>query len=129
VSPGDPCLLIFSDRSLDSWLDRGGEVDPIDLRRHHLSDAVAILGVRAKPQALPAVDQTVMVLGASAGTADFVALAAKVETALSILQVALDTHVHASLGAPATAVPTKIPITTDPAWSPSPASTKVKVRE
>lgn len=46
VKPGDECLLVFSDRSLDKWISSGGEVDPVDLRRHHLSDAVALLGVR-----------------------------------------------------------------------------------
>lgn len=45
VKPGDPCFLIFSDRSLDVWIAQGGEVDPVDPRRHALSDAVAILGV------------------------------------------------------------------------------------
>lgn len=45
VKPGDPCFLLFSDRSLDVWLSKGGEVDPVDPRRHALSDAVAILGI------------------------------------------------------------------------------------
>lgn len=44
VSEGDPCLLIFSDRSLDEW-DRaggGGAVEPVDNRTHDITDAVAI---------------------------------------------------------------------------------------
>lgn len=46
VQPGDTVLLVFSDRSLDVWQAKGGEVDPVDLRRHHLADAVAIPGLR-----------------------------------------------------------------------------------
>jgi hypothetical protein len=46
VAAGDGCLLVFSDRSLDRWLARGGEIDPGDDRRHALSDAVALLGLR-----------------------------------------------------------------------------------
>lgn len=52
VKAGDPCLLIFSDRSIDQWFARGGAVEPKDSRRHHLSDGVAILGARSGPGAL-----------------------------------------------------------------------------
>lgn len=46
VQPGDACVLIFSDRSLDLWVAKGGEVDPVDDRRHALTDAIALLGVK-----------------------------------------------------------------------------------
>lgn len=46
LAPGDTVLLVFSDRALDGWLERGGEVDPEDPRQHALSDAVAIPGLR-----------------------------------------------------------------------------------
>jgi hypothetical protein len=46
VAQGDGCLLVFTDRSLDRWLARGGEIDPGDDRRHAISDAVALLGLR-----------------------------------------------------------------------------------
>jgi len=46
VSAGDTCMLLFCDRSLDVWLARGGDVDPLDVRRHDLTDAVAIMGLR-----------------------------------------------------------------------------------
>lgn len=39
VKAGDEGLLIFSQRSLDRWMTRGGEVDPQDPRKFHLSDA------------------------------------------------------------------------------------------
>lgn len=42
---GDQVLLIFSERSLDRWLVSGGQVDPADPRKHHLTDAVAIPGL------------------------------------------------------------------------------------
>ena len=46
VAVGDSVLLVFADRSLDVWLAKGGEVDPGDPRRHALSDAIAIPGLR-----------------------------------------------------------------------------------
>lgn len=44
VESGDPCLLVFGDRSLEEWESAGGdkEVEPADPRTHDLSDAVAI---------------------------------------------------------------------------------------
>lgn len=45
IKRGDGVMLIFSDRSLDSWLVQGGEVTPDDRRKHHLSDAIAIPGL------------------------------------------------------------------------------------
>lgn len=41
----DYVLLIFSERSLDIFLQKGGIVDPEDYRKHALSDAVAIPGL------------------------------------------------------------------------------------
>lgn len=45
VKVGDTVMLVFSERSLDTWLSIGGLVDPKDKRKHHLSDAVAIPGL------------------------------------------------------------------------------------
>lgn len=39
---GDEVLLIFSERSLDSWKEVGGIVDPEDRRKFNLSDAFAL---------------------------------------------------------------------------------------
>jgi hypothetical protein len=63
VAAGDACVLLFSDRSLDVWLAKGGEVDPIDDRRHALSDAVALLGVRDAAHPWSGVASDAMTLG------------------------------------------------------------------
>lgn len=47
IAKGDTGLLIFSEASLDKWKSDGREVDPLDDRRHSLSDAVFIPGLRA----------------------------------------------------------------------------------
>lgn len=41
----DGVLLVFAERSLELWLDQGGEVPPGDARRFDLSDAIAIPGL------------------------------------------------------------------------------------
>lgn len=45
LEAGDTVLLVFSERSLDEWLQQGGELAPSDPRAHDLSDAVAIPGL------------------------------------------------------------------------------------
>lgn len=54
VMPGDECLLIFSEQSLDTWRDKA-ETDT-DLR-HHLTNAVALTGLFARPNPLAATAQ------------------------------------------------------------------------
>ena len=44
VSPGDFCLLLFSDFCLDGWLEARQPVLPPSPRRHDLSDAIALVG-------------------------------------------------------------------------------------
>lgn len=108
VAAGDPCWLVFADRSLDKWKTAGTEVDPVDLRRHDLSDAVALLGVRSKAAALAEFDAaaaefgkvgglhvrvtgTAVHLGVNSGESatDAVALASKVDAQLSALKTTL----------------------------------------
>jgi hypothetical protein len=45
---GDSVLLIFSERSIDRWLENGGTVDPQDSIMFALNDAVAIPSLFAK---------------------------------------------------------------------------------
>ena len=52
VSPGDECLLIFSDACIDGWFETGEMADPSSVRRHDLSDAFAFVGFRSRPNVL-----------------------------------------------------------------------------
>ena len=53
VKVGDTVLLVFSQRSIDRWVrSEGGEVDPLDNRKHDISDAMAIPGLFTLNQAL-----------------------------------------------------------------------------
>lgn len=49
VAVDDPCLLIFSQRSIDNWLQLGGVQPPEQntqgARHHSLTDAMAIVGI------------------------------------------------------------------------------------
>lgn len=62
VKSGDPCLLVFSQRSIDNWVDSGGvqppEQDVPGARHHDLTDAFAIIGVVPNPNKLSAWNTT-----------------------------------------------------------------------
>ncbi len=64
VAPGDFVLLVFCERSIDSYTaGTGGDTDPIDLRHHDLSDAVAFVGFAPFSQAIGQAHSENMVLG------------------------------------------------------------------
>lgn len=58
ISKGDECLLVFSSRCIDNWWYLGGGQAGDDaqtqgeLRKHDLSDAFALVGVRSNPRTL-----------------------------------------------------------------------------
>jgi hypothetical protein len=81
IAVGDTVLLVFSDRSLDRWLAMSGEVDPEDPRRHALSDAVAIPGLRSFKEAV-------------GGAAHPAAWADAIRTELDAIWTAIYGHTH-----------------------------------
>ena len=53
VKPGDECLIIFSERSIDNWFQHGGTMPPSDFRMHDINDAFALVGTRSQGNTLP----------------------------------------------------------------------------
>ena len=117
LAKGDPVLLVFSERSLDEWSASSGKVtlDPIDLRMHDLSDAIAIPGCYPDTKPLPdSVGKGVAIgkekgvhiritdgdtieittRGAETSVGGFVALASLVNDELSSIATAFSSHVH-----------------------------------
>lgn len=47
VLKGSQGLCIFAQRSIDRWITEGGQVDPEDKRKFHLSDAIFLPGVHS----------------------------------------------------------------------------------
>lgn len=85
VAVGDTVLLVFADRSIDTWLAQGGEVSPTDERHHHLSDAIAIPGLHPNSAPWSGAEAGVVTIGSDSGPAEFVATAERVLTELSSL--------------------------------------------
>lgn len=62
VEVGDTVLLVFSQRSIDRWVNSdGGEVDPLDNRQHAISDAIALPGLYTFPNALASDPERVII--------------------------------------------------------------------
>lgn len=94
VSPGDHCMLVFAEQSIDQWqASDGQDIDPGTFQRFDLSDAVAIMGWNPDGKALGSTDQSVVSLGLEAGAFDFVALAQKVRDEITTLRDAVDAMV------------------------------------
>lgn len=68
VTAGDTVLLVFSESSLDKWLDQGGIVDPNVDYHFHLADAIAIPGLRPFSDALTDAPTDRMSVGYDGGT-------------------------------------------------------------
>lgn len=118
-SVGDYVTVVFTDRSLDSFLASRAETAPASERRHSLTDAIAYpLFGASRPANLPAC----VSMGANTGSDDFVALASKVLSELNAIRNAFNTHVH-----PETGVNTSPPVTPMGAAG-SVASASVNVR-
>ena len=52
IKTGDECMVIFQDLCIDGWWSRGGIQNWNDLRRHDLSDAIAIFSPWSQPNAI-----------------------------------------------------------------------------
>jgi hypothetical protein len=126
VAVGDFVLLVFSERSIDQWLEKGGIQDPIVTTLHDLSDAIAIPGVYPKGGKLASAHAQHMVLGPDSASAprayfktneialggespsEFVALATLVKTELDKIHTWALVHMHptAAPGVPSPPTPT-----------------------
>lgn len=131
IAAGDEVLVVFSQRTIDNWWDRGGVQDPLPLRFHDASDAMAIPGLGSRPRfiqsfatdaaELRSLDGTVVlrmegsrivltadqvIIGGDAAGTEPAAKGQTLQTWINLLSTALQTHVHpvsgsATLVAPA----------------------------
>ena len=53
INKGDECLVIFADSCIDGWWQSGGIQNQVEIRRHDLSDGIAIIGLWSQPNVIP----------------------------------------------------------------------------
>lgn len=115
VKRGDNCLIIAASVPIDRWNALGGEVDPQTTRHHHVSDAIALVGLTPSTKASLAsatavvLEGTSVCIGAEAG-AEPTYKGTSFQTALSTYVAAINTFAGTCTttpaGTPATALAT-----------------------
>ena len=68
--PGDLVLLICAERSIEDFIGQGADQDPLDVRRHALTDAIAIPILWYFKKTPNRASQTDLVIGRDNGTLD-----------------------------------------------------------
>lgn len=112
LKAGDIVYLTFAERALDRWLeaDPGQEIDPELSRKHDLSDAVCIPGLRPRTSPLGGISKTDFTINRNGvpemtfkedgsiligeGASEFAALGTAMNQFLSDLVTALNSHQH-----------------------------------
>lgn len=69
VKAGDECLVMFSDRCIDFWWQSGGVQEPVDPRKHDLSDAFAFVGPMSQPNVISNISTTTLQMRTDDGLA------------------------------------------------------------
>jgi hypothetical protein len=75
VKPGDECMLVFMERSIDNWHQQGGVQTPSDHRMHDINDCIAHVGLRSQPNVIPALSTTSVQMRSDGG-GDYVEVSA-----------------------------------------------------
>lgn len=114
LAADDEVLLIFSERSLDTWLTHGGIQNPFDVRRHDLSDAFAVPMAYSQKNLIPSFPSANLEMKANTGSAkveltpateiilnsgsDFAVQFSALQTAFDELKDAYNGHDHVETG-------------------------------
>lgn len=105
LAVGDHVDLIFQDVDFSRWRESGALSDPGDLRRHDLSYPIAYPCIAPDAAALDEIgaDEAVLdgptLIRLGGPSADYVALAAKVDAELAAIKDYIDVHVHTGVTA------------------------------
>ena len=60
ITAGDECLVVFSDRCIDTWFQQGGVQIPGEIRVHDLADGMAIVGPFSQPRVPASINTTAL---------------------------------------------------------------------
>ena len=131
IRTGDECLLLIASEPISAWKPGGGIVDPQDDRRHHLADAIAIVGLQSAPSLASTmidIDDSGIKLG-DPGATEPALLGQQFLTALQTMVAGIASAVGGiPTGGAAAAAGVTAALATFVAQAPTYISTKVKLR-
>ena len=96
INPGDECELSFCDSCIDAWWSNGGVQNPMEQRRHDISDAVAKVGITSQHNPIGNYNMSAVELRNEAGTVKLSLSASGVNITggLTVDGVAFAPHYH-----------------------------------
>lgn len=68
IQSGDECLVVFAQRCIDGWFDKGEVKQEAENRMHSLSDGFAVIGINNQANSLPNYNTNALELRNKAGT-------------------------------------------------------------
>lgn len=77
IEVNDHVMIIFSERSIDTWLTEGGIQNPFDFRKFSLSDAFAIPAMYPQTDVIPNFDPTNLEIKTNSGDTKIIIKAAE----------------------------------------------------
>ncbi len=75
IQAGDYCLVLFNDRNIDLWWKEETVGEPLNNRKHSLSDGIALVGISPETQARTMDGDKVRIIGKSGDGGDLKAAA------------------------------------------------------
>ncbi len=79
IEVDDHVLVVFSERSIDTWLTQGGLQNPFDIRKHSLSDAFAFPMMYPETDLIPDFDASNLVIKTNSGNTKIIVKSEGVE--------------------------------------------------
>lgn len=69
IAAGDDCVVLFCDRDIDLWLEKGYKDNPpVSERMHSFSDAIALVGLRSVPNKISSYEASKVTIKYGNGT-------------------------------------------------------------
>lgn len=100
MSVGDHVLIIFAERSIDTWLLSGNIQSPSDIRRHSLSDGFAIPMMYPETDTIPDFDASNLTIKANNGTSTITVSEAGTVSIESVGATTIESQTQISMIAP-----------------------------
>ena len=90
VAAGDEVLVVFSERSIDTWQQSGGTQDPLDRRKHEYTDAIAIIGLHSNPKKIANYSTDAMAIRSDDGNTEITVADDSVNVDVGLTNVSID---------------------------------------
>lgn len=104
IKKGDYCIVLFNDRNIDDWWSTANIKEPLDRRKHNLSDGIALVGINPQTSYFNSDGSVVRLLGPSGEGSEKFAARIDDEVQVEIPANSFVVEVTGGAGAPAVGI-------------------------